>query len=70
MKLMYLLNKIITILLVCLIIMLLWNYLLIDVCKGFIREINYFEAIGLKYLFTLMTTSVSTHQKILRSNKI
>ena len=67
---MYLFNKIITILLVCLIIMLLWNYLLIDVCKGFIRVINYFEAIGLKYLFTLMIISTSTHQKILRSNKI
>lgn len=66
---MNLFTKILVLLLICLIIMLLWNYVLIDVCNC-VRKITYIEAIALKYLFTLISTSLSAHEKIIMSNKI
>lgn len=66
---MNLLTRIVWILIICLIVMLLWNYVLTDICNC-VRKITYIEAIALKYLFTLISTSFSVHQKIILSNKI
>jgi len=56
-------------LLICLMIMLLWNYVLIDVCNC-VRKITYLEAISLKYLFTIISTNLSLLEKIVTSDKI
>jgi len=56
-------------LLICLMIMLLWNYVLIDVCNC-VRKITYLEAIALKYLFTIISTNLSLLEKIVTSDKI
>ena len=66
---MNLLSRIAWILIICLTVMLLWNYVLIDVCNC-VRKITYIEAIALKYLFTFISTSFSVHQKIILSDKI
>ena len=62
-------TRILVWLFICLIIMLLWNYVLIDVCNC-VRKITYIEAIGLKYLFTLISTNLSVYEKIITSDKI
>ena len=59
---MELITRILVILLVCLIIMLLWNYVLIDVCNC-VRKITYIEAIALRYLFTYISTSLTLYER-------
>lgn len=66
---MNLITRILVWLLICLIIMLIWNYVLIDVCNC-VRKITYIEAIALKYLFTLTSTNLSLLEKIVTSDKI
>lgn len=66
---MNLITRILVWLLICLIIMLIWNYVLIDVCNC-VRKITYIEAIALKYLFTLISTNLSLLEKIVTSDKI
>ena len=66
---MNLITRILVWLLICLIIMLIWNYVLIDVCNC-VRKITYIEAIGLKYLFTLISINLSLLEKIVTSDKI
>ena len=66
---MKLLKRTLVWLFICLIIMLFWNYVLIDVCNC-VRKITYAEAIVLKYLFTLISTNLSVYEKIITSDKI
>lgn len=66
---MNLITRILVWLLICLIIMLIWNYVLIDVCNC-VRKITYLEAIALKYLFTIISTNLSLLEKIVTSDKI
>lgn len=66
---MNLIARILVFLLVCLIVMYLWNHVLTDVCNC-VRKITYVEAIVLKYLFTLISTSITAHEKIIKSDKI
>ena len=57
-----LIARILVILLMCFIIMLLWNNVLIDVCNC-VRKITYIEAIALRYLFTYISTSLTLYKK-------
>ena len=66
---MNLITRILVWLFICLIIMFLWNYVLIDVCNC-VRKITYIEAIALKYLFTSISSNLSVNEKIIKSDKI
>lgn len=55
---------------VCLLIMLLWNKVFVDVCNGYIREIDYSEAVCLKFMLTFLSTNLGVTYKIIFSEKL